>query len=76
MDISNILLNQLSKYSTASCSLPYLSSATVSALSLQAQIKIVEGWCQRLRMTLNIAKSKILHFRKKARSKTLGIRSI
>ena len=38
--------------------------------SLQVQIKVVEEWCKRWRMSLNIAKTKVIHFRKKIRSKT------
>ena len=38
--------------------------------SLQVQIKIVEEWCRKWRMNLNIAKIKVIHFRKKVRSKT------
>lgn len=37
--------------------------------NLQLQIKIVEEWCQRWRMSLNIAKTKVIHFRKKYRNK-------
>ena len=37
---------------------------------LQKQIKIVEEWCSRWRMTLNIAKTKVVHFRKRLRSRT------
>ena len=37
---------------------------------LQKQIRIVEEWCSRWRMTLNIAKTKAVHFRKRLKSKT------
>ena len=38
--------------------------------SLEVLIKVVEEWCGRWRMNLNIAKTKILHFRKKSKNKT------
>ena len=37
--------------------------------SLQKQIREVEEWCRGWRMSLNIAKTKVIHFRKKLRSK-------
>ena len=35
--------------------------------SLEVLIKVVEEWCGRWRMNLNIAKTKVLHFRKKSK---------
>ena len=37
--------------------------------SLQVLTKTVEKWCKRWRMSLNITKTKIVHFRKKIKSK-------
>ena len=37
--------------------------------SLQVLIKTVEKWCKRWRMSLNITKTQIVHFRKKIKSK-------
>ena len=35
--------------------------------SLHVQIKVVEEWYKRWRMSLNIVKTKVVHFRKKTR---------
>ena len=38
--------------------------------SLKVLIKVVEEWCGRWRMNLNITKTKVLHFREKSKTKT------